>query len=59
MREEKRRRVGTGNVDSVPLGRTATAALMAPTSSLEEERTTKKRPSQCIERDIAEAATVS
>ena len=59
MREDKRRNIGWGNVDGVPLGRTATAALMAPTTSLVEERPTKKCPTQRIGCGISEAATVS
>ena len=58
-REDKGRRIGRENVDGVPLGRTATAAPMAPTPSLVEERLTKRRPAQNIGREIAEAATVS
>ena len=48
-----------GKIDGVPLGRMATAAPMAPTPYLAEERPTKKRPTQRIRRGIAEAATVS
>ena len=58
-REDKGRRIGRENVDGVPLGRTATAAPMAPTPSLVEELTTKKHPAQHIGCEIAEAATVS
>ena len=58
-REDKRGRVGWENVDGVPLGRMATVAPMDPTPSLAEERTTKKRPTQRIGREIAEASMVS
>ena len=57
--EDRRGRIGRENVDGVPHGRTATAAPMAPTPSLAEERPTKKRPAQRIGQRIAEAATVS
>ena len=58
-REYKRGRIGRGNVDGVPLGRMAMAALMAPTPSLAEECPKKKRPAQPIEHGIAEAEMVS
>ena len=48
-----------GNVDGVPLGITATAALMAPNPSLNKYQPTNKRTTQRIGRKIAEAETVS
>ena len=59
MWEDKHGRIGWENVDGVPLGRTAMAALMAPTPYLTEERPTKTRPAHIIGHEIAEAATVS
>ena len=56
-KEARRGNIGRENVDGVPSGRTATAAPMALTPSLAEERPTKKRPAQSIGREIAEAAT--
>ena len=46
--EDKIRHNGRENVDSVPLGVTATAALMDPSPSPTEERPTKNRPKQNI-----------
>ena len=58
-REDKRGHIGPENIYGVPIGRTATAALMALTPSLAEERPTKKRPDQSIGHNIAEEATMS
>ena len=57
--EDKRGHIGQENIYGVLLGRTATEAPMALTPSLAEERTTKKRPAQRIEHNIAEEATMS
>ena len=59
MRKYMRWRIKRENIDSVPLGRTAKVAPMAPTPYLAEERPTNKCSSQHIERKIAEAAKVS
>ena len=60
MREDNIRHNGRENVDSVPLGGTATVASTAPSlSPADEERPEKKCPSQRIGRGIAEVATVS
>ena len=59
MWEDQRRHTGMENIDGVPLGITATVALIAPTSSISEERPTKKRTTQRIQRKIVRAATVS
>ena len=58
-REDKCRRIGRENVDSVSLGRTAAAALMSPTPYLAEERPKKKRPTHSIGSGITEEATMS
>ena len=57
--EDRRGRIGRENVDIVPLSRTATAAPMAPTPSLAEERPTKKRPAQIIGHNIVGKAKMS
>ena len=59
MREDKRGRIGREDVDSVPLCRAATAARMAPTPFLAEERPTKKLLACRIGTNISEALTVS
>ena len=58
MQEEKRGSIGRENINGATLGRTETAAPMAPTPSLVETGQKKKRPTQRIGREIAEAATV-
>ena len=57
--EDNHRHIGWENIDGAPLGRTATAAPMAPTTSIVEEKTTKNRPSQSIRHKIAEVEMVS
>ena len=47
-REDKIRHIGQETVNGVPIGGTATAALMALSPSPAEERPTKKRPAQHI-----------
>ena len=58
-REDKRGSIGQKNVDNVPLGITATEALMDLTPSLTEESLTNKCAAQSIRRGIVEEATVS
>ena len=51
--EDKRGRIGQGNIDGIPLSRTATVDLMAQTPYLIEEHPTKKHPAQHIGHGIA------
>ena len=48
MWEDKHRRIGREHIDGIPLGRTATADPLAPTSSLTEKGMTKNHPSKYI-----------